>query len=252
MNPMNTTTHRSKCGAFTLIELLVVIAIIAILAALLMPSLGGVKESANAVKCASNMRQILVARKLYATDNNGMTIPLRPAWPADQNGICTWRYYLSQKYGIDPKLFLCPSAPSAGKEEGGESWRANNDVNSNYAQAAVYGEPADARGPDADLTQSCPLVRVERPSQQLELVETRDHWPDLQIGNWGTQWGDGRGVFGYWHGLRMNCGYADGHVERKKLGETVTPVCQWDTVKGVHDGKVEHGGDYSAMPDYYK
>jgi prepilin-type N-terminal cleavage/methylation domain-containing protein/prepilin-type processing-associated H-X9-DG protein len=249
---MNVATLRRNIGGFSLIELLVVIAIIAVLAALLMPVLSRGKEEAHATQCSSNMRQLLVARKLYSVDNNGLTIPLRPVWPADPNGICTWRYYLNQKYGIDPKLFLCPSAPSAGREEGGETWRANEDLDSNYAQAAVYGEPADEKGPDADLTQSYPLARLERPAQQLELVETRDHWPDLQMGNWGTQWGDGHGVFGYWHSLRMNCGYADGHVERKKLGQTVTPVCQWDTVKGIHDGKVDHAGDYSAMPDYYK
>lgn len=53
---------------FTLIELLVVIAILAILAALLMPSLKRARDSANAMKCANNLRQIFSAAALYAND----------------------------------------------------------------------------------------------------------------------------------------------------------------------------------------
>lgn len=229
-------------GGFTLMELLIVITIVAILAALLMPVTAGVVEEGRATKCLSNMRQALAGRKLYAADNDNRTIPIRPAWPADPNGLCTWRYYLNQKYNVDAKVFLCPSAPSKAKEEGGEAWRtAKSDVDSNFAQLG-----------NSPWNMSRPVASTQTPSQQLELIETRDHWPDLQIFNWQTTWGDGFGVYGYWHKYRMSCGYADGHVERKKLGETVTPVCQWDTDEGVHDGAITHGGDYRSMPKYYK
>lgn len=57
-------------SAFTLIELLVVVAIIALLIAILLPSLAKAKGTAQMVACQSNMHQIGVALQTYAMDNN--------------------------------------------------------------------------------------------------------------------------------------------------------------------------------------
>lgn len=82
---------KNRHHAFTLIELLVVIAIIAILMALLMPSLANAREQAKKVKCASNLRQIGLAIHMYAQENNG-TIPIsQQSWLTGQTATISWR-----------------------------------------------------------------------------------------------------------------------------------------------------------------
>src|SRR2546423_12581856 len=73
--------RRSTNDAFTLVELLVVIGIIAILISLLLPVLNKARESANAIKCGSNMRQIYQFTAMYVSDNKGF-LPA-PPWIQD-------------------------------------------------------------------------------------------------------------------------------------------------------------------------
>lgn len=59
-----------QTSGFTLIELLTVIAILGILAAILIPVVGSVREGAKRSACVSNLRQIGLACHIYASDND--------------------------------------------------------------------------------------------------------------------------------------------------------------------------------------
>lgn len=65
------STGRTPNSGFTLLELLIVIAIIAMLAALLAPSISKARMQAEQVVCASNMRQCYQLCLFYAQDHNG-------------------------------------------------------------------------------------------------------------------------------------------------------------------------------------
>jgi prepilin-type N-terminal cleavage/methylation domain-containing protein/prepilin-type processing-associated H-X9-DG protein len=71
---------------FTLVELLVVIGIIALLISILLPALSQARESANTVKCSSNMRQLCQALTNYASENKGRFPPNINALSPAQSG----------------------------------------------------------------------------------------------------------------------------------------------------------------------
>jgi prepilin-type N-terminal cleavage/methylation domain-containing protein/prepilin-type processing-associated H-X9-DG protein len=89
-------THRRPMRGFTLVELLVVIGIIALLISMLLPALNKARRAASTVACAANLRSIIQAVHIYASQNNGY-------FPGSAHTSARFMY-------IDPGAF--PSKPN--------------------------------------------------------------------------------------------------------------------------------------------
>src|SRR5436190_889415 len=100
-------------AAFTLIELLVVIAIIAILIALLIPSLSAAQENARRVACSANMRGTGIAFTMYDLDYK--ELPHSDSNNNNFNTIDQGVYdTLLANYGLTSKWIMCPAAVAEG------------------------------------------------------------------------------------------------------------------------------------------
>jgi len=103
--------------AFTLVELLIVVAIIAILLAVLVPTLNKVRESTRRVVCASNLRQIGLLLEYYCADHKGAYPSLYSGWY--RFGASAYRYDYDGDGEVDPPQGLVAVLPYLFKWKGG-------------------------------------------------------------------------------------------------------------------------------------
>jgi prepilin-type N-terminal cleavage/methylation domain-containing protein/prepilin-type processing-associated H-X9-DG protein len=211
--------YRLRCQAFTLIELLTVIAIIGILAAILIPTVSKVRESARSARCASQSRQITMALLLYADANRGML-------PVITEQDITWhqrlRDYLPAKGSADTarpsEIFVCPSANYNG-------WTGSSLLRTYSATSAMMWRPGPNNGLTATLPRPLAMIEMDYRTRiplfteakainnnaNTQWCQSSYNWtaisPDLAVGD-----ASQTTRLDFRHGGRMNLAYADGSV----------------------------------------
>src|ERR1043165_7820512 len=98
--------NRLDRRAFTLVELLVVIGIIALLIAILMPSLSKARKAAASTKCLACVRQLGTALTIYTNDHKQRGIP----YYSSTDELSLWMGQIRHVYSKVDESRLCPEA----------------------------------------------------------------------------------------------------------------------------------------------
>ncbi len=197
--------------AFTLIELLVVIAIIALLVALLLPSLRRAMDLVHRVTCTSNSRLIATACLTYAEDNDGYG----PLENSDEYPI--FPNYLHPYWGGEahPRTFRDPWRGPGGCP----TWRSGYwSAMADYLSIAINGRLCNAGVPNVDCWHK--LTGINVPG---EVIMSHDSafpltsfppFPRKLVGLLRDRYrGSTVLIYGRHRGEGLNFGFVDGHAE---------------------------------------